>query len=179
VGGLSCHPLAAQGTPRRRQTGRPIQLAAAAAIAVFLVPMLAGHDPIRSVVAALAIHREQFTAGRSYWTWLLFNPWDLFLFLGPPVAALGIWRAAPALRGPREEPPLRADAFRAGLLVALLGFLLTGVVRGEMGRILVPLMPVLLAGALAGRGPSTAGALLMALLLFATDVVLRMTWRLP
>jgi hypothetical protein len=179
LGGLACLPLAAEGAPRRRQVGRPVLLAVIAGAIVFLLPMLAGHDPFRSALTALAIHREQFTAGRAYGTWLLFNPWDVFVFLGPPVAALGVWRAVRALGPARDERPLRADAFRAALLVGLGVFLLTGVVRGEMGRIFVPLMPVLLAGALVGPGPSAGGAALMAVLLFAIDVVLRMTWRLP
>jgi hypothetical protein len=180
VAWVACLTQAAGGAPWRRQAGRAVLLAAASATAVVLLPMLFGHDPFRSAVVALSIHRDQFTTPRGYGTWLLFNAWDLFLFLGPSVAALGLWRAARALVASRSEPPLRADAFRAALLGALVAFLLTGAVRGEAGRILVPLMPVLLAGALAGPGsPGGAVGALLAVLLFAVDVVLRMTWRLP
>jgi hypothetical protein len=178
VAGVACLALAAEGLPSRRPV-RLVALASGAAAAAIVAPMAAGYDPFRSLPAALAIHRELFTARRAYAPWLVFNAWDLLLFLGPPVAALGLWRAGRALRAGRSGTALRADAFRAALLVALAALLLTGVVRGEMGRILVPLMPVLLAGAVVAPGPSGPAAGLLALLLFATDVVLRITWRLP
>jgi hypothetical protein len=63
----------------------------------------------------------------------------------------------------------------------------SGLIRGEMGRILVPLMPVLLVAAVvsapsadAPEGePSLSNALVLGTLLAATDIVLRLSWELP
>ena len=78
--------------------------------------------------------------------------------------------------------PFRLAA--AGGVVLLVA---SGLIRGEMGRILVPLMPVLLVacvvspprpGAPEGE-PSPRTALVLGALLAATDVVLRLSWELP
>ncbi|MGH9362106.1 MAG: hypothetical protein ACRD2T_09325, partial [Thermoanaerobaculia bacterium] len=68
---------------------------------------------------------------RGYLTWLLGNPYDFALLLGPAVAlpALG------ALALPRLRP---TAAVFWGTLVLLL---LAGSVRGEVGRIWLPFMP--------------------------------------
>jgi len=148
-------------------------VAAAVAVACFLLPALLGHHPLASAATALAIHREQFTARRSYAVWLPFNLIDIAVFLGVPVVLLGAW-------GPRT--PFRLTA--AGGVLALVA---SGLIRGEMGRILVPLMPVLLVAcvawpprAAAAQGePSTPSALVLAALLAVSDVVLRLSWELP
>jgi hypothetical protein len=173
---LGAAAVAAPGlaTPAgRRRVAIVVATAAAVAAAIFFAPMLAGHHPLASATTALALHREQFTARRSYGVWLVFNPIDLVVFLGVPVVLLG-------LRGPRTPFRLTAAA-GAVLLVA------SGLIRGEMGRILVPLMPVLLAAcvvwppsATAPEGePSAPTALVLAALLAASDVVLRLSWELP
>jgi hypothetical protein len=157
--------------------GRPraalvVGVAAAVAVACFLLPALLGHHPLASAATALAIHREQFTARRSYALWLLFNLVDLAVFLGVPVVLFGSW-------GPRT--PFRLAA--AGGVLALVA---SGLIRGEMGRILVPLMPVLLVACVvwpprvAAEGePSAPIALVLAALLAVSDVVLRLSWELP
>ncbi len=78
------------------------------------------------------------------------------------------------------ETRLRRTVF--ALMVALL---LSGTVRGEVGRLFLPLMPLLLVvatlrregGQIRGLGSLEAGWL--ALLLLVADVVLRLAWRLP
>jgi hypothetical protein len=121
---------------------------------------------------ALAIHREQFTTPRSYLAWLVFNPLDLALFLGLPVALLGLVRMG-QFRG--------ADArFCLGVASGLVLLFLSGTLRGESGRILIPLMPALLVAALARpERPTRAEALLVGALLLCIDVVLRLSWQLP
>jgi hypothetical protein len=138
-----------------------------------MAPAVLGHHPLASARAALAIHREQFTAHRSYRLWLVFDLLDLTLFLGVPVVLSGLSKPQTLFR--------LAAAGGVLLLVA------SGLIRGEMGRILVPLMPVLLvafvvspptADAPDGE-PSLATALVLGTLLAATDMVLRLSWELP
>ena len=92
-----------------------------------------GHEPIAAARTALAIHREAFTQPRSYATWLLFNPLDLAIFAGVPVIVVGLLRLArpAAARGP-------FDRMRAALAAGLALLLLSGTVRGEIGRIAIP-----------------------------------------
>ena len=97
-------------------------------------------------------HRAIAVASRSYSTWLLWNPYDLLLLLGPAVLVL----AAAALRPPAGDgrPAFRALAWGWWALFAVL--LLSGSVRGEVGRIWLFLMPfacVLAAGAAIERWP--------------------------
>jgi hypothetical protein len=157
----------------RRRAALVVAVTAAVAVACFLLPALLGHHPLGSAATALAIHREQFTARRSYALWLLFNLVDLAVFLGVPVVAFGSW-------GPRTP-------FRLAAAAGVLALVASGLIRGEMGRILVPLMPVLLVAgvvwppsATAPEGePSAATALVLAALLAVSDVVLRLSWELP
>lgn len=127
---------------------------AALLIAGFLLPWLAlalfaGYDPWEAFRSAMVQHRAIAVTPRGYSTWLAWNPYDFALLLGP--VALGL--AAAALR-PRAE---RTPGYRAlvwgwwGLLVLLL---VSGSVRGEVGRIWLMLMPfacLLAAGAAAER----------------------------
>jgi hypothetical protein len=132
-----------------------------------------GHEPIAAARAALAIHREAFTAPRSYVTWLLFNPIDLALFLGAPVAVVGIVRLA--RRGGE-----RLDRLRAALAAGLALLFLSGTLRGEIGRIAIPLMPVLLLAAVGRSGPDDASAraeaALTAVLLAALTLAIAARW---
>jgi hypothetical protein len=139
----------------------------------FGLPALLGHQPLRAMHTALAIHRETYTAPRSYPLWLVFDALDLGMFLGIPVALLASWRASSglgrALSGSRPRP---ADRFVLVAVAGVLGLLLLGVTRGEVGRIWIPLMPLLLVGALAGKeddegDPSIVVAPLLAALTLA------------
>jgi hypothetical protein len=144
----------------------------------FLLPWLAlaaatGFDAWSASRAALALHHKIAVAPRSYATWLLFNPYDFALLLGP--ALLGLSAAAffqpsrPRLDPPAPatsgDPPARprADegesvgpAWRLALRawwVLLAVLLLSGGARGEVGRIWLPWMPFacLFAAAAAAR----------------------------
>jgi hypothetical protein len=140
IGGLAALTLA----PSRRdaiRTGLPTLLIAVSTAALLTAgTTVLGHDPIASARAALAIHREVYTTPRSYLLWLIFNPLDLAIFLGAPLAVLGLLRLVSIRRnglGPRQR-------FGLTLAVALLGLVLSGITRGEVGRIWIPLMPLLL-----------------------------------
>jgi hypothetical protein len=159
-----------------------------AGVAVLLLPALFGFRHAENLQAAMLLHFEHYTAPRSYWTWLLFNPWDLALFLGFPVALLLVRNTWQASRGFTRTKGWPSHALVRVQLVTGLGLvvlLLSGAVRGEVGRLLVPLMPLLLVTALLrrqgdeARGPGAGEAGRIALLLLVTDVVLRVSWRLP
>jgi hypothetical protein len=143
-------------------------VAATTTLGVVAAAAVLGHHPLASLHAALAIHRETYTAPRSYALWLVFDLLDLALFLGPPVAALLVARMA-------RSPMARA----LGLALAVL--VLSGATRGEVGRIWIPLMPLLLVAAVARPGPGNAGpsrseAAWLGVLLAALDVALRVRW---
>lgn len=149
---------------------RPLGSTAVRAMALaagFLLPWLglalfAGYDPWASFQAAMVQHRAIAVTSRSYMTWLLWNPYDLLLLLGPAVAGL----AAAALR-PRQE---RTASFRAlawGWWALLAVLLVSGSVRGEAGRIWLFLMPfacLLAGGAAVERWPPRSSWILLLLL---------------
>jgi hypothetical protein len=151
---------------------RACAIAAAVTLATFVAPALAGHHPIDSAREALRIHREFFTEPRAYALWLAFDPLDLALFLGLPVAlSLIVAAARTATRLVRRLTLQSDEAFRLGALSMLVLLLLSGQTRGEVGRIWIPIMPILLVAALArpaGEGRASAPSAASALILVAT-----------
>ena len=180
-GAMAATRIRAAGRPDR-ETARVLAGAAATAAVVALLPVLFGFRPLATASRALFIHHQVFTRPRSYVLWLLFNPLDLALFLGPPLACLALFRRSPA------AAPQAAHRFRQAVLFAVAVWVLSGTVRGEMGRIALPVLPLLTVAALAdtpdalhpGSGPLGVGtALFLAGLLIAFDVLLRRAWQLP
>jgi hypothetical protein len=150
--------------------------------AATMIPIMLGYDPVRSALVATAIHRERFTAHRSYLLWLIFNPLDIAIFLGLPLAIALVIRTVRAARsigphGPATPPARHAVGFAAALLI----FLASGLVRGEIGRLFLPWMPLALISAVVHLeeepGPNAATATVFAALLVLFDVTLRLTWR--
>jgi hypothetical protein len=123
-------------------------------------------------MAALAMHRQTFTAPRGYLLWLVFNPLDLTLFVGVPVAVLFATRVLDAARSTSRDPHARFALAAAAGLVALL---LSGTVRGEVGRIWIPLMPLLLIPA-AERVGTRWRAPAVGALLVLLSVAFRVRW---
>jgi len=170
---VAAAPALGTGAGRRRVAELGAVALATAALC-FVAPLVTGYQPMASAVTALDIHREQFTALRSYALWLCFNLVDLVLFLGVPVVLFGLSMT----RVPRS--------FRLAAACGVLLLDASGVVRGEMGRILVPLMPVLLTAAVVAPPsadatdgePSLSTTLVLACLLAATDIVFRLSWEL-
>jgi hypothetical protein len=155
-----------------RSALRPAGIAALTALAWWVLTIALGHEPLAAARTALEFHRVTYTAPRSYALWLAFNPIDLALFLGAPVVAVGV------LRGDRRlDDPFRR--FRAALLAGLVALLLSGTVRGEMGRIGVPLMALALPGAIGDRELPARDAAWMGLLLAVLCIALRGSWIVP
>jgi hypothetical protein len=149
--------------------------------ATFALPALVGHHPVASALEALRIHREFFTQPRAYRLWLLFDPLDLAVFLGAPVAASLLVTTVRAARHVAARARPSADgAFRLAAVGALVALLLSGQTRGEVGRIWIPIMPVLLVAALARPAedrPTAIDAAVLAALLVPIDLLLGVWWR--
>jgi hypothetical protein len=162
---------------RARVAVKSVALAAIVAAALLEVPLLLGHRPWRSAFTALAMHRETFTAPRGYALWLAFNPLDLAVFLGPPLAVLFAVRLAQAARRQRAHASEGLDRFTLAAGAGLLLLLLSGTVRGEVGRIWIPLMPLLAIPAASRVGAGWRGPILGAILA-ALCILLRTRWEL-
>jgi hypothetical protein len=176
-GGLAALSLAPDPRRSARSLARLALTAAAVAAALFFLPAVIGHRPLASARAALAIHREVFTAPRSYALWLIFNPLDLAVFVGTPVAASWVWRTA---RSARAQPRAGVDRMRLATAVGLAAILLAGVTRGEVGRIWIPLMPTLLVAAFARPdGPDRDETLAMGSGLAGLCAAMAACWRVP
>jgi hypothetical protein len=154
--------------------------------AAFAAPALVGHHPVASMREALRIHREFFTEPRDYGVWLVFDPLDLAVFLGLPVAVSLVFAAVRSARRLAARVRLQPDeAFRLAALAALLALLVSGQTRGEVGRIWIPIMPVLLVAALArparhgddDTAPSAVSSLLLAATITPATIAIAMWWR--
>lgn len=104
-------------------------LAAGTAAVLVAVQLSLGLDLWAMLRAGMAAHRTitTETATRSYLPWLVWNPVDFALFAGVGVTA---W-ALVALR----RRPEQARGLLGGWAVTMVALVLSGVVRGEVGRI--------------------------------------------
>ncbi|MFB3881141.1 MAG: hypothetical protein ACE149_07750 [Armatimonadota bacterium] len=141
---------------------RAVARAAAFSIAGFAVFYLAlyllfGYRPIAVAVQALAAHRgvTEIETARTYWKWVLMNPVECALFAGLPLAIGALWsvpslgagfacpepgrrgRSANGNAGFTSHAPHNSEL--ASFLIAWITLFalldLSGMVRGEVGRI--------------------------------------------
>jgi hypothetical protein len=178
IGGAAALAAEGRGAGLRRSAGLAVVAALVAGLAALGLPALLGHEPLRALGTALSIHRETYTAPRSYALWLVFNPLDLALFLGVPVAAAGLLLLPRVLRpAPRDAPRDPVDRFRLVLFAGVVLLVATGLTRGEVGRLWIPLMPLLLVACLGGPGaPSRSEAMLQGALLAALTLTMGRYW---
>ncbi|MFI5007531.1 MAG: hypothetical protein ACHQKZ_08820, partial [Solirubrobacterales bacterium] len=145
-----------------------------------LTVTILGRESMDAARTALRIHRDAYTTVRSYALWLGFNLLDLAVFLGVPVAGLGLDQAARALRALIGGRAGAMERFTAAITIGLGALWLSGTTRGEVGRIWLPLMPLLLVAAWTRRGdalaPTRLEGLLLGFLLAATSFALRVCW---
>ena len=177
IGGLAAL-AAAHGAASLRRTLLGGAAAGVAGLTAFGVPALLGHHPVRALLTALSIHREIYTTPRSYALWLLFNPLDFALFLGLPVAVAGLFVLSGTARrvagGGDAGPVARFQLVIFAGMAALLAF---GVTRGEVGRLWIPLMPLVLVASLgAGNAPGRRESFVYATLLAAFTLVMGSYW---
>jgi hypothetical protein len=104
-----------------------------------LVWLVFGLSPIAVYQNAIQSHA---TLGRSYWLWLLYNPWDILLFAGVPVAFHFV-RALIGLRRRFTGPDASGSYLLLAIGVTLVTLFISGSVRGETARILLWITPLL------------------------------------
>ncbi len=88
---------------------------------------LSGVSPLQIVQLGMAFNAQ---IERPYLPWLAMHPYDMFLFVGLPIAALSIWRILQV-----RNLANRADVFAAVSGLTLLILVLSGTARGETGRV--------------------------------------------
>ena len=162
---------------------RTLALGAAGLAGSLVVPFVAAALGMNWIAvfreATKGAHRVQVLVfERTYSTWVGWNLWDFFLFLGFPLAVVWAARLRAEIRALRDgtgsvgasSAPIEVP-FAITLLVALVVLDLSGKILGETGRIWMFLMPLAVgaaAGHLAGKGNRpliiVAGAQLVVLL---------------
>jgi len=188
---LAACALAAGVRARRAACLATLAAAGATGLALFAATALAGHEPFAAALRALAIHAERYTLRHPWGLSVALGAADLWLFAGPPLVVLLGVRLARGWREARAGGLAGLGAttrWAAALTAALAVTLLSGTVRGEAGRILVPLLPLLLVAAAAPEtGDRTIGAATaarpplatLAALLGLWSVALRLLLRVP
>jgi hypothetical protein len=139
-----------------------------------------GFNYLASARTALGIHRLEYTAPRQYSTWLWANLMDATMFAGVPVILLGVWGCV--ARATRNG--WASDASMRARLAVLAGILLldaSGTTRGEVGRIWVPMMPMMYLGLMSSAddqpaSPTVAEAVIVAALLAAFALAMALRW---
>jgi hypothetical protein len=113
-----------------------------------------------SVVAIVKQSTEAHVAlDRPYLPWVLLHLNDVLMFTGWPVtllAGLGAWLSLRALAN--RHPFTGGQALTVAVVVTLLLLDLSGIMRGESGRILLYLAPLLLLGAAMTVAPDSRSA---------------------
>jgi hypothetical protein len=95
-------------------------------------------NPLSVISTGSRLAFESTTGNRTYAVWLLGNPIDFLVFLGFPIAILLIYNLARRAPFPRSLLPIAIAT--AGTLVLLW---LSGIVRGEVGRLWMYFGPLL------------------------------------
>ena len=106
--------------------------------------LLTGYNSIASLVACYRGHAAFYQHfPRTYWKWLLFNPFEFAMFFGGPLAVVVAYHLA---RGLPDESPLHPGSARALVLSALFVLVLldiSGKNASEVARLWVLFMPFL------------------------------------
>ncbi len=101
-------------------------------------------NPIAIFLPALARQSED-RVSRNYWTWLLYNPYDVLLFAGLPLAVFfrRLWLRQTLAPG---------ECLSLSVALGMAGLFASGIMRGEAARTLLYYYPIMaLVGALGGQ----------------------------
>jgi hypothetical protein len=172
--------IAVEWPLRRPARTVALVLAATACTALLIAAARAWNfNYLASARMALGIHRLEYTAPRQYSTWLWANLMDATLFAGAPVILLGVWGciARATSKGWSSDASVRA---RFAVLAGILLLDASGTTRGEVGRIWVPMMPMMYFGLMpdaSDRPASTvAESLIVATLLATFTLAFALRW---
>ena len=84
------------------------------------------------------------TTTRSYWTWLIYNPYDVLLFAGVPISILFLGCLIRCCRQLFvERSPSSADHLLIAFVITFIFILISGNLRGETARVLLFVQPIL------------------------------------
>lgn len=99
-----------------------------------------GISPLTVLRAGFDQHSEMY---RPYLPWLIMHPYDMFLFVGLPVALLALGRVASLIRQQSDRTvPTAADVLAGAMFVTLVILVLSGTARGETGRVWLFFAPI-------------------------------------
>jgi hypothetical protein len=96
-------------------------------------------NPIEVIATGSRLAFESTTSDRSYGLWLLWNPIDYATFLGLPIVILLLMNWRKIIRPTKELLPLIVSTFVTFILLDL-----SGIVRGEAGRLWIYFGPLML-----------------------------------
>jgi hypothetical protein len=99
--------------------------------------LLYGINPLSVISTGSRLAFESTTGTRSYGLWLLGNPIDLLVFLGFPIVILLLYNLIKRPPFPKSLLPIAIATFGALLLLWL-----SGIVRGEVGRLWIYFGPL-------------------------------------
>ena len=104
---------------------------------------LVGFDLPRSIQAV--VHNQ---ASRDYLAWVIYNPYDFFVFMSLPLSLLFIYKSLKSTKKIDIKPIINRAMYTFWIIFALLVF--SGASRGEVGRIWLPFMiiPIVCVGQL-------------------------------
>jgi len=126
----------------RRLAGGLFAATVAFVILYVMIYLWSGYSFPLAMWASLAAHREVMVAWqRSYLGWLPGNLYDFLLFAGPALSFLWLWSLVVSRRGGQPIRLGAAVGWSVGALLVVL--LLLGTTRGEVGRIWVFIMPLM------------------------------------
>jgi hypothetical protein len=165
---------------RRALLGWSVALALGAGFIWAAGWVLTGVAPWEIARTAMDQHYELVTSRREYGLWLGFNALDLFIFAGPVVFLGFAGAAVSGLSRMKERDDADYRDLSLSLAVLIIALLVSGVTRGEVGRIwlfLMPLMAILAGVYLVGRWPDKRATLLLVGLQLALVVSLGLAWR--
>lgn len=121
------------------------------------IPPLPDSPTLFDRLDQISVRLRKVNGGRSYLIWLFYNLYDFLTFLGLALSTLLIISVARAVRRLRERRLTAAEILPSAFILTLLLLNLSGVIRGEVGRIWLFLMPF---GALAAAGAPPSEKLL-------------------
>lgn len=113
-------------------------------IIIFYVLLMSVLDfNIVRVLKAISVEQQVINAkiGRTYSKWVIFNLYDFFAFLGVPISLLFFKRIVSNFSQFKKTGISQVDILLIALLVTLVALDVSGIIRGEVARVWMFLMP--------------------------------------